>query len=121
MQRVGEEHRQLGVLQARARRSSGGGHRWRGSGLKCGRREQDAGEARAGAGQRRQLRPGSSGSNVAGDGGTLGQLDLVSGGAEGAGNDGDRRLARARDSDDEARRWPRAWTHEAGDGGARCW
>ena len=53
---------------------------WRSSGLRCRRHEQDAGEARAGAGQRRQLRPGSSGSNVAGDGGTLGQLDLVSGG-----------------------------------------
>ncbi|KAF7042617.1 hypothetical protein CFC21_052172 [Triticum aestivum] len=121
MQRVGEERRQLGVLQARARRSSSGGHRRRSSGLRCRRREQDAGEARAGMGQRRKLRPGSSGSNIAGDRGTLGQLDLASGGAEGAGNDGDRSLARARDSGDEARRRPRAWTHEAGDGGARCW
>ncbi|KAF7079030.1 hypothetical protein CFC21_083339 [Triticum aestivum] len=118
MQRVGEERRQLSVLQARARRSSGGGHRSRSSGLRCGRREHDRGEARARTGQRRQLRPGSSGSNIAGDGGTLGQLDLVSGGAEGAGNDGDRSWERARDSGDEARRWPQAWTHEARDGGA---
>ncbi|XBI71493.1 hypothetical protein VPH35_065704 [Triticum aestivum] len=121
MQRVGEECRQLSVVQVRARRSSSGEHRRRGSGFRCGRREQDAGEARAGTGQRRQLRPGSSGSNIAGDGGTLGQLDLVSGGAKGARNDGDRRLARAWDSDDEARRRPRAWIIEAGDGEAQCW